>query len=103
MKPLANLKGVDNPEESQANLEGVDNPEESKATLEGIDDPEGSTVNLEGLDDPKESLANLEGVNSDYFFPLENPTNFKGKTLNRCSKNQDIFSVLIKILCKALF
>merc|ERR1740128_1313824 len=45
-----------------ANLEGVDNPEESQATLEGIDDPEGSTVNLEGLDDPKESLANLEGV-----------------------------------------
>merc|ERR1740119_53154 len=26
-----------------ANLEGVDNPEESPATLEGIDDPEGST------------------------------------------------------------
>merc|ERR1740128_858113 len=52
VKPLANLKGVDNPEESQA-------------TLEGIDDPEGSTVNLEGLDDPKESLANLEGENSD--------------------------------------
>merc|ERR1740128_55319 len=35
-----------------ANLEGVDIPEESQATLEGIDDPEGSTVNLEGLDDP---------------------------------------------------
>jgi len=49
----------------QANLKGVDNPEESQATLEGIDDPEGSTVNLEGLDDPKESLANLEGENSD--------------------------------------
>merc|ERR1740128_351959 len=42
VKPLANPKGVDNPEESQA-------------TLEGTDDPEGSTVNLEGLDDPKES------------------------------------------------
>merc|ERR1740119_31964 len=39
VKPLANLKGVDNPEESQATLEG--------------------------LDDPKESLANLEGENSD--------------------------------------
>merc|ERR1740128_385387 len=52
VKPLANLKGVDNPEESQA-------------TLEGIDDPEGSTVNLKGLDDPKESLANLVGENSD--------------------------------------
>ena len=62
-----------------ANLEGVDIPEESQATLEGIDDPEGSTVNLEGLDDPKESLANLEGVNSDYFFPLEIPINFKRK------------------------
>merc|ERR1740128_86818 len=48
-----------------ANLEGVDIPEESQATLEGIDDPEGSTVNLEGLDDPKKSLANLEGENSD--------------------------------------
>merc|ERR1740128_968149 len=48
-----------------ANLEGVDIPEESQATLEGIDDPEGSTVNLEGLDDPKEYLANLEGENSD--------------------------------------
>merc|ERR1740128_1327370 len=35
------------------------------ANLEGKDDPEESKTTLEGIDDPVESLANLEGENSD--------------------------------------
>merc|ERR1740128_1317010 len=64
VKPQANLKGVDDPEEPQANLKGVDDPEEPQANQKGIDqdDPEVSQANLKGEDNPEEPQANLEGV-----------------------------------------
>merc|ERR1740128_791350 len=58
VKPQANLKGVDDPEESQANQEGIDDPEEPKANLKGEDNPEEPQANLEGVDVPEEPKAN---------------------------------------------
>merc|ERR1740128_333107 len=58
VKPQANLKGVDDPEEPKANLKGVDDPEEPQANLKGEDNPEEPQANLEGVDVPEEPKAN---------------------------------------------
>merc|ERR1740128_883059 len=44
VKPLANLEGVDIPEESQATLEGIDDPVESLANLEGENSDQKSEI-----------------------------------------------------------
>merc|ERR1740128_1353085 len=74
VKPQANLKGVDDPEESQANQEGIDDPEEPKANQKGVDDPEVSPANLKVVDDPEEPQANLKVVDD----PKEPQANLKG-------------------------
>merc|ERR1740128_1261749 len=44
VKPLANLEGEDDPEESQATLEGIDDPVESLANLEGENSAQKSEI-----------------------------------------------------------